>query len=165
MFVCSNLSELWTRVKGFWRKLHQLFLQSGFEGSRTGLWGTLWQVKSQIQRSSSASSSHEPPNMRQRSCSQLSTPEPEPPEPQSAENTHKKYTIASIKHIKHTREMLLYQCIMWKQCPTFISLEVKATFLYSERHKLWIMYISLMLVLGIRNQRRSWSYKIMPNCS
>lgn len=50
----------------------------------TGLLGTLWQVKSQTHRSSSASSSHEPPNVRQRSCSQPSAPDPEPPEPQSA---------------------------------------------------------------------------------
>lgn len=54
------------------------------EAALTGVLGTLWQVKSQTHRSSSASSSHEPPNMRQRSCSQLSAPDPEPPEPQSA---------------------------------------------------------------------------------
>lgn len=62
----------------------ECLLVSGFGGSRTGLWGTLWQVKSQMHRSSSVSSSHTPPNMLQRFCSQVSTPEPDPPEPQSA---------------------------------------------------------------------------------
>lgn len=57
----------------------------------TGLLGTLWQVKSHTHRSSSASSSHEPPNMRHRSCSQLSAPDPEPPEPQSASKHHQKH--------------------------------------------------------------------------
>lgn len=53
----------------------------------TGLRGTVWQVKSHTQRSSSVSSSHDPPYRRQRSCSQVSDPEPEPPEPQSV-GTH-----------------------------------------------------------------------------
>lgn len=75
-----------------------------FEDWRTGLRGTLWQVKSQTQRSSSASSSHEPPNVRQRSCSQLSTPEPDPPDPQSAW----KCTASLIKHYKHAGERCLF---------------------------------------------------------
>lgn len=57
-------------------------------GAPTVLWGTLAQEKSQMQRSSSASSSQEPPKVRQRSCSQLSTPDPDAPEPHSAGNTH-----------------------------------------------------------------------------
>lgn len=50
----------------------------------TGLRGTARQVKSHTQRSSSASSSHQPPYCRHRSCSHsLPSPEPEPPEPHS----------------------------------------------------------------------------------
>lgn len=53
-------------------------------GVLTGLRGTARQVKSQTQRSSSASSSHQPPYCRHRSCSHsLPSPEPEPPEPHS----------------------------------------------------------------------------------
>lgn len=61
-------------------------------GAPTVLCGTLVQEKSQMQRSSSASSSHEPPKVRQRSCSQLSTPEPEAPEPHSVGDTHTRVT-------------------------------------------------------------------------
>jgi len=53
-------------------------------GVLTGLRGTARQVKSHTQRSSSASSSHQPPYRRHRSCSHsLPSPEPEPPEPHS----------------------------------------------------------------------------------
>lgn len=51
----------------------------------TGLRGTARQVKSHTQRSSSASSSHQPPYCRHRSWSHSDpSPEPEPPEPHSA---------------------------------------------------------------------------------
>ena len=70
--------------------------------------GTLWQVKSHTQRSSSASSSHEPPNKRQRSCSQPSTPEPDPPEPQSAvRNTPWKHIVIN-KARNNTQGNALY---------------------------------------------------------
>lgn len=62
-------------------------------GAPTVLCGTLVQEKSQMQRSSSASSSQEPPKVRQRSCSQLSTPDPDAPEPHSVENAHTRVTV------------------------------------------------------------------------
>lgn len=62
-------------------------------GAPTVLCGTLVQEKSQMQRSSSASSSQEPPKVRQRSCSQLSTPDPDAPEPHSVEITHTRFTV------------------------------------------------------------------------
>lgn len=76
-------------------------------GAPTALWGTLAQEKSQTQRSSSASSSQEPPKVRQRSCSQLSTPDPDAPEPHSAGNTHthaqREDTPSSRRQRKPTR--------------------------------------------------------------
>lgn len=75
-------------------------------GAPTVLWGTLVQEKSQMQRSSSVSSSQEPPKVRQRSCSQLSTPDPDAPEPHSAGNTHThaagRYTV--IEEATETNE-------------------------------------------------------------
>lgn len=94
-FVSPNVSRVVTRSKKvFDTNCINFVFWVLFEGGLTGLLGTLWQVKSHTQRSSSASSSHEPPNMRQRSCSQPSTPEPDPPEPQSAlKNTPRKHIV------------------------------------------------------------------------
>lgn len=74
---------------------------------QTSLRGTLWQVYSQTQPSSSLSSSHEPPNLRQRSCSHASTPEPEPPDPQSAQTqTHTFIVRTALPHFKKRKKTL-----------------------------------------------------------
>lgn len=88
------MKKLWC-LRTSWQRKKIAFIFSPvvevFEAALTGLLGTLWQVKSQTHGSSSASSSQDPPNVRQRSCSQLSAPDPEPPEPQSASENHQKH--------------------------------------------------------------------------
>lgn len=72
----------------------------------TGLRGTARQVKSHTQRSSSVSSSHQPPYCRHRSCSHsLPSPEPEPPEPHSGakEDRDEKGLMSSRAELRKSR--------------------------------------------------------------
>lgn len=127
-------------------------------GAPTVLWGTLVQEKSQMQRSSSVSSSQEPPKVRQRSCSQLSTPDPDAPEPHSAGNTHTR----SGKIHRHRRGngnqrggTSFDQSTELKHGNIF---QLKITVLLS-----WFnSHFFLLLLLRKGDQRHRWWHKIMP---
>lgn len=86
--------------------------------------GTAPQVKSQTQRSSSTSSSHEPPYRRQLSRSHsLASPEPEPPEPHSVKGkeslSFKAFLTCVIGHVKKVHLVSVHSHIYHKHMVTY----------------------------------------------
>ena len=156
MFVCCTLllwDINWTLIVCLGNKPCEWWW-SGAEGSRTGLWGTLWQVKSHTHRSSSASSSHEPPNMRQRSCSQLSTPEPDPPEPQSASDTTNTQNHINKTYTSTRGRCPFYQHIRWSVLVAFLFM--LQLHLYTGNITNWRSFTFPSRWLQRENQRRCW---------